>query len=109
MVEIFCALIAAVSAVVVAVVGSRQIKREKTFAETKKETDEAARKRADDNLLMLQMLNAVCDLVIGTAQVLCKGSPECRDELKGGLEAVGKAQDKYKDFREKLASEQVAK
>jgi hypothetical protein len=109
MIEIFCALIAGVSAIVVAVVGSKQIKREKTFAETKKENDDAAKKRADDNLLMLQMLNAVCDLVIGTAQVLCKGSPECREELKGGLEAVGKAQGKYQEFRDKLASEQVAK
>lgn len=90
MVEIICVIITGASAIIVAFVGA-----------SVKKTEKLAVERAQENLLLLKMMNANCDLTVGTALALKRG--HCNGEMESGLAAIKEAQDAYQDFHDKLA------
>ena len=93
---VICALISAVSAILVAIVGSN-IKKEN------KKNDERAERLKEESLLSLEMLDATLLLSIVTSNALTNGHNN--GNVESARKAAEKAQDGYKKFEQKLVAE----
>lgn len=96
MADIVCACISAVSVIIVAVIGTNV-----------KHSESLAKERAEESLLLLKLMNANCDLTVGTAMALKSG--HCNGEMEKGLETVKAAQSEYEAFHARLVITQLSK
>lgn len=100
MVEIGCAIIAAASLVIVAIVNGRMSR-----ANCKMEV--RAKLRQEESLLSMKMMSALGKLCVGTALAIKNG--KCNGEMQDGLEAVEKAEEDYTAFQQRTTAYQVSK
>lgn len=107
MIDIACAIVAAVAMIICALIAKQSKQRDKAIIENQNAQKDAIAQRAADSFLLLKMMNAVCDLTVGTALALKRG--RCNGELDRGLENVQEAQVEYSDFLTKIAQEQLVK
>lgn len=89
MVEIICAIVAAVAAVLVAVVETRNRKQFKL-------TEERAEKRAKESRLSMDLMYATCALSLTTAKKLA--NMHTNGDVEEAMDAAQAAQDAYQTF-----------
>lgn len=99
-IDVLCALIAAASAVLCAVVSTKNSARNKKM-------EHRAELRSKENRLMLDMIHANTQLTIGTAMAIKNG--RANGEMTAGLEAVKNSDEKYQAFLEEIAIEHLTK
>ena len=99
MTEIFCSLIAAFSAVMVAVFTNR-IKKENEKVERRSE------RRKKETMLSLQMMSATMHLSIVCANAVTGGHNN--GNVEAAKEEALKAEQAYKEFERELLSEEIA-
>ena len=97
---IICSLIAAASAITVAVI-------EKRAARDRKSTEKRAERRARESRLSMDMMYAACGLAMDTAKAMKEG--HTNGTLEGDMENAIKARSAYEDFIRDEAAQAVAK
>ena len=95
---VLCALLSAISAIIVAVVSSR-LKKENA------KNDERAERSKEESLLSLEMLDATLQLSVVTANALTNGHNN--GNVEEARSSAQKAQDAYKKFEQKLVAESI--
>lgn len=89
MVEVICAIIAAVAAIVVAVVETRNRKQFKL-------TEERAEQRAKESRLSMDLMYATCALSLTTAKKLA--NMHTNGDVEEAMDAAREAQEAYQAF-----------
>lgn len=97
---IICALIAAASAITVAVV-------EKRADKDRKRSQARAERRERESRLSMELMSANCELSVVTAVALREG--HTNGTLEPALQKADKAQNDYKNFLLDVAARDVAK
>ena len=97
---IICSLLAAASAITVAVI-------EKRAARDRKSTEKRAERRARESRLSMDMMYAACGLAMDTAKAMKEG--HTNGTLEGDMENAIKARSAYEDFIRDEAAQAVAK
>lgn len=97
---IICALIAALSAVAVAVIEARA-------GRERKQTQKRAERRARESRLSMELMSATCELSVVSAVALREG--HTNGTLEPALEKARKAQEDYQNFLKDEAAYAVAK
>jgi len=100
MIEVFCAVVAALSMIACAYITTGNKKYQKK-AETRAEA------RAKEGQLMLGMIHAIGKLTVGTA--LAIKNNHCNGELEEGLQAVSDCESSYAVFIEEIAMAHLRK
>lgn len=100
MVEIICAAIAAVSAVVVAVIERRNFQQNKKI-------EERAERRAQESRLSMDLMYANCALSLTTAKKLA--NMHTNGDVEEAMKAARSAQDAYNRFVRETVSHAVTK
>lgn len=107
MIEIICAVIAAVSAVLVALVGAK-VKQNNEYL---RKSDEKRAKRAEirerQNLLLLKMVDATLLLSIVSSNALTDGHNN--GNVERAREAAEEAKEAYETFKMELTAHQISK
>lgn len=106
MVSVICALIAAASAIIVALVAAWSGKTVKRAERDAKKEEERAQQRAKEARLQLAMIAANSELTVGVALALKEG--HTNGEVEAGLEAVKLANARYKQFLEEFAIDRIS-
>lgn len=112
-VEVLCAAMAALSAIVVAIINHRSKKAEdrsiereeriKKYEEERDEREEArAKVRRRENLLMLQMVDANAQLSLVSANALTNGHNN--GNVERAREAFQRASEEYEAFKREVAA-----
>lgn len=97
---VVCALIAAASAITVAVVEKRADKE-------RKRTMARAERRERESRLSMELMSATCELSVVTATAMREG--HTNGTLQPALEKANKAQEDYRHFLLDVAARDVAK
>lgn len=97
---VYCAIIAAVSAVVVAIVEGRASK-------DRKRTERRAEVRERESRLSMEMMSATCALSLVAAKKLT--GQHTNGDVEAAMEKAREAQAQYVDFLRDTAAHQVAK
>lgn len=97
---IICSIIAAASAIAVAIVEARA-------GRERKKTQERAERRARESRLSMELMSATCELSVVTAIAL--RDQHTNGTLEPALEKARKAQDDYQTFLKDEAARAVSK
>lgn len=97
---IICALIAAASAIAVAVIEARA-------GRERRQTQKRAERRARESRLSMELMSATCELSVVTAIAL--RDQHTNGTLEPALEKARKAQDDYQNFLKDEAANAVSK
>ena len=97
---IICAVIAAASAIAVAVIESKAARERETTAKR-------AERRAKESRLSMDMMYAACGLAMDTARAMREG--HTNGTLEGDLDSAVKARTAYENFIRDEAAQAVAK
>ena len=100
MIQIICAMIAAVAGILSAVVTTRNTRHNKDM-------EKLSELRSVESRLMLDMIHANMKLSVGTAMAIKNG--RANGELSDGLEAVRECDEKYSEFLQEIAITQLTK
>lgn len=105
MIEIICAIITGVAAIICAAMAAAGVRREKREKVEQERIDRRAEQRAKEGRLQLAMIDAECKLTVGVAMALKRG--HCNGEVEAGLAAVQKTTKEYERFLEDIAIEHI--
>ena len=100
MIEVFCAAISAVAAIIVAIIERRN------YAQNKR-IEERAEKRAQESRLSMDLMYANCALSLTTAKKLA--NMHTNGDVEEAMSAAQKAQDAYNRFILDTASHTITK
>ena len=111
MIEIFCALISAVSCIVAAIITAKSAAERKNDEEKRKK-DEAARaereqERKDEMRLSMKLMSASCKLSVVTATAMRDG--HTNGTLASALEDANNAQEEYQRFLEATTAANIVR
>lgn len=107
MIDIVCAVITGLAAIICAAMAAVGAKREKREKAERERIDRRAAQRAKEGRLQLAMIDADCKLTVGVAMALKRG--DCNGEVEAGLEAVRKTTKEYEQFLEGIAMDHITK
>ena len=107
MVEIICAAITGVAAIICAAMAAQASKREKREKAEQERIDRRAEQRAKEGRLQLAMINALSQLTVGVAMALKRG--HCNGEVETGLQAVQQTTKEYEQFLEGIGIEHITR
>lgn len=107
MIEIICAVIAAVSAVLVAFVGAKVKQNNEFLRKNEEKTNKRVEKREKQNLLLLKMVDATLLLSIVSSNALTDGHNN--GNVERAREAAEEAKDAYEAFKMELTAHQISK
>lgn len=100
MVEVICAIVAAIATIVVAVIETRNRKQFKL-------TEERAEKRAKESRLSMDLMYATCALSLTTAKKLA--NMHTNGDVEEAMDAAQAAQDAYQNFIKDETSKMVSR
>lgn len=107
MVEIICAIITGVAAIICAAMAAQASKREKRERAEQERIDRRAEQRAKEDRLQLAMINALSQLTVGVAMALKRG--HCNGEVEDGLKAVQQTSREYEQFLEGIGIDHITR
>jgi len=105
MVDIICAIVAAIATIICAVITAFSVRAERQRRETEANTETLNSQRAKEARLQLSMIDANSKLTVGVAMALKNG--HANGEVEEGLRAVNTANAKYAEFLEEVALEHM--
>lgn len=101
MVEVICAVVAALATIVCAYIAAKNTEAEKKRQKYDQKAEARAKERAREARLQLAMIAANSELTVGVAVALQQG--HTNGEVEAGLEAVRSANQEYRKFLEEIA------
>ena len=105
MIEIVCGLITSCSTIICAMIAYRSEKNAKISEQERKKQEDRAQRRVTESMLSLKLMNANCELTVGTALAVKRGY--ANGELESGLQKVKEAQHEYEQFLQSVAVEDM--
>ena len=96
--EITCVIISSLATIFCAYIAHKNDK-------VAKETEIRSRRRIKESMLSLKLMNANCELSVGTALAVKRGY--ANGELEEGLKKVKEAQTEYENFLQSIAVEDM--
>ena len=107
MVEIICAVITSVAAIICAAMAAAGARREKREKAEQERVDRRAEQRAKEGRLQLAMIDANSKLTVGVAMALKRG--HCNGEVEAGLQAVQQTTKEYERFLEGIGIDHITR
>lgn len=101
MVEVTCAVVAALATVLCAYIAAKDKENEKKRKKYDEKAEARSQERAREARLQLAMIAANSELTVGVAVALQRG--HTNGEVESGLEAVRAANQEYVKFLEEIA------
>lgn len=105
MLDFFGIIVTALATVVCAYISYKSNQENKMLREDKEVAEKRIKRRIRESHLSLKLMNANCELTVGTALAVKRG--KANGELEEGLAAVAAAQKEYKEFLEQIALEDM--
>ena len=103
--EIVCVCISSASTVICAIIAYRNEQNAKVAKRQREEDEKQRQRRIEESMLSLKLMNANCELAIGTALAVKRGY--ANGELEEGITAVKEAQKEYEEFLHRIAVEDM--
>lgn len=103
--ELLCVIVSSCSTIICGLIAVRSEKSARSIQEQRELDMKQEERRIRESMLSLKLMNANCELTVGTALAVKRGY--ANGELESGIKAVKEAQKEYEDFLHSIAVEDM--